>query len=131
MSAVPPGLPSPRPLARAVVEAAARLLPTAADRRRYQAEFVADLHGLEPAAQLRYAVGVLSQTFALRTALGDPRMPIEEVPMSSLGRRFRCRVLRLHDWRLCSAEDGGRYRACAVCGRDDPGPRGKINTIGC
>jgi hypothetical protein len=51
--------------------------------------------------------------------------------MSSLGRRFRCRVLHMHDWRLCSAEDGGRYRACAVCGRDDPGPRGMTNTIGC
>jgi len=49
---------------------AARLLPTPADRRRYQAEFVAELYGLPRSAQLRHAAGVLSQTFALRAALG-------------------------------------------------------------
>ncbi|MGY1602349.1 hypothetical protein [Geodermatophilus sp. SYSU D00815] len=50
--------------------------------------------------------------------------------MPSFGRRLRCRLLRLHDWRLHSTEDGGRYRRCAVCGTDDVGPRGMTNTIG-
>ncbi|MGY1619241.1 hypothetical protein ACI797_21080 [Geodermatophilus sp. SYSU D00691] len=39
--------------------------------------------------------------------------------MSSTGRRWRCRLLRMHDWRVHSTEDGGRYRSCAVCGKDD------------
>jgi hypothetical protein len=116
--------------ARLVVGLATWMLPTPADRRRYQAEFVAELHGMPPAQQLRYAAGVLSQAVALRAALGNDPGPTEEVTMMSFRRRFACRVLRLHDWRLRSSEDGGRYRACAVCGRDDAGPRGMTNTIG-
>src|SRR4051794_35930610 len=112
------GTPAPRPFARLAVGLAARLLPTAADRRRYQAEFVAELHGLPPAEQLRHAAGVLSQTFALRAALGA--LP-EEVRMTSFGRRFRCRVLRWHDWQLHSTEDGGLYRSCSVCRLDHQG----------
>jgi hypothetical protein len=50
--------------------------------------------------------------------------------MAPFGRRFRCRVLRVHDWRLRSAEDGARYRQCSVCGKDDPGRMGPDNTIG-
>ncbi|MGY1619240.1 hypothetical protein ACI797_21075 [Geodermatophilus sp. SYSU D00691] len=106
------------------------MLPTRADRDRYYCELVAELYGTTPRDQLRFAVGVLSQAFALRAALGDPRQLLEEVPMPSFGRRFRCRVLRLHDWRLHSTEDGSRYRSCAVCGTDDAGPRGMTNTIG-
>ncbi len=46
------------------------------------------------------------------------------------GRRFRCRVLRLHHWQLRSAQDGGGYRSCSVCGKDDAGRMGPDNTIG-
>jgi hypothetical protein len=115
--------PRPTSAARFAVGVATRALPTPADRRRYYAEFVAELHGQPPAAQFRHAAGVLSQAFALRAALGAPR-PVEEAPMSSLGRRFRCRVLRWHDWHLHSTEDGGRYRSCSVCGKEHIGPQG-------
>jgi hypothetical protein len=54
--------------ARWVVGLAARLPPTAADRRRYQAEFVAELYGRSQTAKLRHAAGVLSRNFALRAA---------------------------------------------------------------
>jgi len=47
------------------------------------------------------------------------------------GRRFRCRVLRWHDWRTVSTEDGGRYASCSVCRKDHPGQMGPQNTIGC
>jgi hypothetical protein len=116
--------------ARFVVGLAARALPTPAGRRRYQAEFVAELHGLPSAAQLRHAAGVLSQTFALRSALGATPARLEEAEMSTRGRRFRCRVLRWHDWHLHSAEDGARYLSCSVCGKDHPGKLGMDNTIG-
>src|SRR4051794_25628603 len=120
----------PTRVARLAVGIAARLLPTPADRRRYQAELVAELHDLSPAEQLRHAAGVLSQTFALRTALGATSALAQEAEMSSFGRRSRCRVLRWHDWHLHSTEDGSRYRSCSVCGRDHPGRLGMDNTIG-
>jgi hypothetical protein len=116
--------------ARLAVGLAARLLPTAADRRRYQAEFIAELHGLPRSAQFRYATGVLSQAFALRAALGSAPVRLEEIAMEPWGRRFRCRVLRWHHWQLRNTEDGGRYRACSVCAREHIGPRGPNNTIG-
>ena len=120
----------PTAAARLVVALSARVLPTPADRRRYQAEFVAELHGRPRTEQWRHAAGVLSQTFALRAALGDEPARLEEAAMRPLGRRFRCRVLHWHHWQLRSAEDGGRYRSCSVCGKDHPGPLGMDNTIG-
>src|SRR6185312_1904397 len=97
--------------ARFVVGLATRVLPSPAARRRYYAEFVAELYGQAPAAQLRYAAGVLSQAFTLRTALGAPTGPLEEVAVQPFGRRLRCHVLRWHHWQLHSTEDGGRYQS--------------------
>jgi hypothetical protein len=105
--------------ARLAVECAAGLLPTPADRRRYQAEFVAELHGQPPASQLRYALGVLSQLLTLRAALDPSRSRVapdgERTQSVPIGRRFRCRVLRWHDWQTFRTDDGARYSACAVC----------------
>jgi hypothetical protein len=116
--------------ARFLVGLATRALPTPADRRRYYAEFVAELHGRPSAVQLRHAAGVLSQALALRAALGAPSRSLEEAPVHPFGRRFRCRVLRWHHWQLHSTEDGGRYRSCSVCGKEHIGQQGPTNTIG-
>ena len=109
-------------MARAGVELAVRALPDRHDRLRYRAEFSAELHELPPAAQLRYAAGVVSQTLALRAALGASPTRAEEAAMSSTTTRrafsWRCRVLRWHRWVVRSTEDGGRYSTCARCGRD-------------
>jgi hypothetical protein len=110
------------PGARLVVELAASRLPTPADRRRYQAEFVAELYGEPAFVQLRRVLGVLATTHALRAALSDARLPQFERRRQPLGRRFRCRVLRWHHWVPVSTEDGGLYTACSVCGKDRPGP---------
>jgi hypothetical protein len=112
------------PLARAGVVLAVRVLPGLDDRLRYRAEFLADLSSLRPMGQLRYAAGVLSQTFALRAALGSIPTRAEEDAMTlTTTRRFlwRCRIVRQHHWVLRSTEDGGRYQACSRCGceRDD------------
>ena len=113
---------APLAVARAGVELAVRALPDWHDRLRYRAEFSADLHGLPPAAQLRYTAGVVSQTLALRAALGSSPTRAEEAAMTStLTRRpfsWRCRVFRWHRWVVRSTEDGGRYSTCARCGRD-------------
>ena len=109
------------PLARAGVELSVRALPDWRDRLRYRAEFLADLHDLSSADQLRYAAGVLSQTFALRAALGSAPSRVEEDAMTITPTRtfsWRCRVLRWHRWVVRSAEDGSRYLTCARCGRD-------------
>jgi hypothetical protein len=100
--------------ARCVVGLAARLLPTAADRRRYQAEFIAELHHLPPVEQFRQAVGVLSQTFALRAALGG-HTRTEEAGMPST---LRCRALRWHRWTSYGAPAHAHVRVCARCGKN-------------
>ena len=111
-------------VARGGVELAVRALPDWHDRLRYRAEFLAELHGLSSAAQLRYTAGVLSQTFALRAALGSFPTRAEEAAMTltATTRQFfwRCRVLRSHTWVVRSTEDGGRYEACRRCGRERP-----------
>jgi hypothetical protein len=115
-----PAVQTPRRLARMVIGLSASMLPTASDRRRYQAEFVAQ-HDVPPAAQPGHATDVLVHAFAVRAALGATSALPEEAEMSSIGRRFRCHVLRWHDWQLHSTEDGGLYRSCSVCRRDHQG----------
>ena len=111
-----------RGVARAGVVLSIRALPDWHDRLRYRAEFLADLHELSPADQLRYAAGVLSQTFALRAALGSAPSRVEEDAMTistkTRGPFWRCRVFRWHRWVVRSTEDGSRYLTCARCGRD-------------
>jgi hypothetical protein len=125
---------SPVPAARLGVGLATRTLPSRTDRERYRAEFLAELTGMPASAQWRYTAGVLSHALALRAALGGASSPVmKEDAMQqtvTFGRRFRCRVLRWHDWQTHSTEDGGRYRSCSVCHRDHPGPLGMDNTIG-
>jgi len=118
--------------ARLAVGCAAWLLPTPADRRRYQAEFVAELYGLPASDQWRHTVGVLSQAFALRAALGGTSTRSEEVVMQSTtaGQRFRCRYLHWHHWKVFSAQDGVRYSACAVCHKEHDDWLNAPNIIG-
>ena len=123
---------APIPLARVGAVLAARALPSRSARDRYSAEFLAELHGMPPAAQLRHTAGILSQALALRAALGSAPSPIEEkaMPTIPLGRRLRCRLLRWHHWQSHRTEDGARYKSCSVCHRDHPGKLGIDNTIG-
>ena len=117
------GTSSTRRTARAAVGLTVRALPTWEDRLRYRAEFLAELQGLPPSDQLRYAAGVLSQTFALRAALGAAPYRAEEIAMETkipLFLKIRCRFLRWHDWKTFSNPDGERYRACSVCKLDEP-----------
>jgi hypothetical protein len=107
--------------ARFVVEFAASRLQVPADRRRYQAEFVAELYGEPALVQLPRAFGVLSRTHALRAALSDARAPLlTQRRRQPFSRRLRCRLVRWHSWVGFSTDDGGRYSACAVCGKDRP-----------
>ena len=130
----PRGPRPPLAVARAGVDLAVRALPNWEDRLRYRAEFLAELHDLPPAGQLRYSAGVLSQTFALRAALGDSPTRAEEDAMTITRTQpfyWRCRVFRWHRWVSRSTEDGGRYLVCRRCGRDKgEASWGPDNTIG-
>ena len=123
---------APVPLARAGCELAVRRLPELDDRLRYRAEFLAELHGLPPAAQLRFAAGVVSQMFALRAALGSTPSRAEEDAMTITARRtfnWRCRILHRHHWVTRSTDDGSRYEQCTRCGKDrEEWPGGGPNT---
>jgi hypothetical protein len=108
---------APLRLARAAIDLATALLPTPSARERYRAEFVAELYGLRGAAQLLFAVGVLTHALALRDAL------------TRESSSFRCRVLGLHQWSRHSTEDGTRYQSCDRCGTDrGPAGRGIMTT---
>jgi hypothetical protein len=126
---------APVPGARLGVGLAVRLLPTRRDRERYYCEFVAELYGMPPGTQLRQVVGMVSQPFALRAALGAARFRgIEEGLMEATvpaGQRFRCRYLRWHHWQTIGTPDGERYVACSVCKTDHSGWGGaNRNTLG-
>ena len=96
-----------------------RTIPALDDRLRYRAEFSADLAALSAAEQLRYTAGVVSQLFALRSALRTSPAALAETapPTVSFGRWVRCHILRWHDWRTFRTDDGVRYSACSFCGR--------------
>ena len=110
----------PHAVARGGIGLAVRALPGLDDRLRYRAEFLAELHDLTPVGQLRYTAGVLSQTFALRAALGSTPSSVGEDAMTLTRTPFywRCRVLRTHHWVGRSTEDGSRYEACSRCGKE-------------
>jgi hypothetical protein len=117
---------APLTLARAGCELAVMRLPDLDDRLRYRAEFLADLQALTPAAQLRYAAGVLSQALALRAALDATPTGGEEdaMTLTAAQRSFnwRCRLFRKHRYVVRSTEDGSRYWTCVRCGHDWSGP---------
>ena len=124
---------APHPVARIGLGLAARALRRPGDRARYRAEFLAELHDLPPGGQLRFTAGVLSQTFALRAALGSSPTRAEEDAMTLTTAQkpfnWRCRLFRKHHYVVRSTEDGGRYRTCVRCGHDWFG-NSSINTGG-
>ena len=70
----------PRPDTGAMAPAG-QLWSTITDMAKW-AGFLADLQSLAPSDQLRHAVGVLSQTLALRAALGPSPTRAEEAAMT-------------------------------------------------
>jgi hypothetical protein len=109
------------PAAQVGVDLAVRALPNRADRERYATEFLAELYGMSPAAQLRHTAGVLSHVLALRAALGTSPRDLEKTAMrsrTSRGQRFRCRYMHWHRWHELRTDDGERYRACSACGKE-------------
>jgi len=96
------------------------LLPAGPARERYRLEHHAELSALDATEQTRYAVGALCTAWALRRAI-----TLEETMRTSItvSKPLLCRLNLHHKWRVQHAPDGGRYRRCERCGKDQ-GPTG-------
>jgi hypothetical protein len=109
----------PTPIALGMVRLSTRLLPPGDIRQRYRWELVADLSHLHRSHQLSYATGVVSTAWQLRRELTqeiDPMTDTTTTPTIPL----LCRLNLRHHWHTETNEDGGRYRRCTRCGKDDP-----------
>lgn len=107
----------PAVAARCAVATGTMILPQGQIRSRYRQEFLAELYFIEPAAQLRFSVGILSRAWALRRALTEEgTMFHDTLPHTPV----LCRFNLHHQYRMTATEDGSRYRRCRRCGKDDP-----------
>lgn len=112
------------PTARALVGAATATLPSGAGRERYRLEHLGELHALAAPDQVRYALGALTSSWALRRAL------TKEATMTALPMKpatpLLCRLRLHHHWKTEHNEAGEAYRRCTRCGKDATGdpPRG-------
>jgi len=111
--------------ARVLIATAVAALPRAA-RPRYEEEFIADLYGMSHAEQAGYASHVLARCVPLRLAIRSASSRTSHaggIDMTPLQRRpLRCRLNLHHDWHNELTEDGGRYKQCRRCGKDETGP---------
>jgi len=103
-------------VARSLVRVAMLVLPRGPIRDRYQRELHADLAQLPSRTQFTFSVRVLLAAYALRTAVlgAQPDTTAPHKPVL-------CLLNVHHDWRLEHTDDGGRYRRCRKCGKDDDG----------
>ena len=95
------------------MERATQGLPSE-QRDRYHDELVAEMHALGRLAAWRYAVGVALSGPSMHAALTDGGPQPEHAARPPIG----CRTNTHHVWKMYSAPDGGRYRACARCGKE-------------
>ena len=107
----------------ALVRLASQGLPRSV-RDRYRREFVAELYGMDRSRQLGHATGVVLSVWALHRAVAHKTSDIEEAEMQR--RPVMCTINAHHVWRSFSTEDGGRYRRCIRCGKDNSGTGGAV-----
>jgi hypothetical protein len=104
-------------------------LPLPSEHRwRYRQEFLAELYGMTPSEQRHHATAVLSRAWTLRMALTAPARLMSKEAAMTKSWRYR---LRLHRWQRLRNPEGGWYRECLECGKqDDTSSRGGPNTFG-
>lgn len=111
------------PTARLLVTAATSTLGSAGARERYRQEHLGELSALPASRQLRYAVGALTTSWALRRALSREKDMI--LTPTRPAKPLLCRLNLHHRWAAEHNPAGERYRRCSTCGKDDFGdPRG-------
>ncbi|WP_143447607.1 hypothetical protein [Kineosporia sp. R_H_3] len=113
-----PGSPG-RP-ARWAVRVAVQVLPAGAVRDRYRDEFVAELYGMPLRRRLRHLAGVAAAMPTLGAVVRKAGRESAEQLDRRPRRRLRCATNVRHRWGTFSTEDGSRFRACVLCGKDYP-----------
>ncbi len=105
----------------AAVHLASGALPAGPARDRYRQEFLSELYDLRRPRQAADTCGVLSRTWALRTALTSPVRPSSGDVMTTptMRRPLLCALNLKHAWVIRSSDDGHRYRVCRRCGREN------------
>ena len=105
--------------ARVLVGVSTAVLPAGETRDRYRLEHAGELSALAGRAQIRYAMGALTTSWALRQAV------VQEKDMTVTTTKPRkpllCRLKVHHKWLPERSPDGEWFRRCAKCGKDDPG----------
>jgi hypothetical protein len=102
------------------VRLAVRTLPPGAVRDRYRQEFMAELHDLTGSRQSRHALGILTRSIALRSALTTDRPTLAEavITMSTTRKPLLCRTHLHHRWAIQMNPEGESYLRCGRCGND-------------
>jgi hypothetical protein len=82
--------------------------------------------------QLRTALGVLATSGALRHAVHDlgPAGLETAMTLARPAKPWSCRLNLHHHWETRTTEDGGRYQACARCGKERPPAGGRVGVAG-
>ena len=105
--------------ARALVRVSTVMLPAGEVRERYRREHTGELSALTANQQVRYAMGALTTSWALRQAVVQERDMT--VTTTRPRRPLLCRLNLHHHWVPERSPDGEWYRRCSKCGKDDPG----------
>ena len=100
--------------ARTGVALATRVLPAGPTRDRWRQEFQADLQVLERRRQATYTLGVLTNAWALRSAVDKEEPTIMEKTVTTRP-PLTCRLNLRHHWHIVSTEDGSPYKECRDC----------------
>jgi len=104
------------------VRVALYLLPAGTVRDRYRLEHDAELRALPAGRQVTYAFGALVTAVDLRRATSAKAIqPDVTEQFARVGKPLLCRLDVHHMWRTEHAPEGGSYRRCIRCGKDDPG----------
>lgn len=102
--------------ARKGVALAAHLLPSGPIRERYRQEFLAELYVMTRWQAAKYVFEVAKNARRLRAAV------VVDIDRATTRTTVAvaCRLNLHHDWRMFHTEDGGRYKACARCDKEQP-----------
>ena len=121
------GCVPPRLWTRQAVRLSTGLLPAGEVRLRYRQELLAEMYAMTRAEQTAHGISVIVHALSLRAAVTSDEHLAKEAEMNR--QPITCRMNLHHVWHLEHTEDGGRYRRCVRCGKDDPGSPFNPNSL--
>lgn len=120
------GCVPPRLWTRQAVRLSTSVLPAGEVRLRYRQELLAEMYSMTRAEQTAHGISVIAHALSLRAAVTSDEHLAKEAEMNRPP--ITCRINLHHVWHMERTEDGGRYRRCVRCGKDDSGGPGNPNS---